>query len=440
MLTPVELMHVSEGIRYIEFRLTDILGRLKAMIVPCKPVDDIKDLIDSPVMRSGTSIDGSSILGLARVESSDLRLDPDPSTLVELPYRLQRTAAAMCFIREKSETGTSYYPKDTRGILHNACETILEKGMELRAKVEPEFYFIDEDGEPFDYAQYADTYPVSSGMEVLLEIASAIQEMGMEVRVVHHEVGEAQQEIEIDYVDIRKMADMILLFKHTAKAIAQEAEIGITFMPKPFVDLAGSGLHCHLQLWKDGKNLFGDANGISDTAKMFIAGLLDHAPALTALANPTVNSYKRLVPHHEAPVYISWGLMNRTTLIRVPLFTTSQKAAIELRSPDPLANPYLLFAAILAAGMDGIKRALTPIEPVNGDVFRLSDEERKKKGIKNLPANLGEALTHLEEDRVIADAIGKETLDEFIRIKGDEWTKYMNESVTDWEWIVYSDL
>jgi glutamine synthetase len=433
---------MSEKIEYIELRIADIHGRLKAMIVPCNPADTIEELRKDPVLKNGTSVDGSSIAGLSRVESSDLRMRPDPSTLIELPYMMQRTAAAMCFVQEKGATEDYFYPTDTRGVLHQVCNRLLDDDMSLKTKVEPEFHFVTADGEKFDEGGYADSYPASPAMDILMEIASSIQKIGMKPRVIHHEVGESQQEIEIAFDDIREMGDNLLVFKSLARAIAQDAGIDVNFMPKPFQGSAGSGLHCHLQLWKGEKNLFGDENtdGLSETAKNFIAGLIEHSPAITAIANPSVNSYKRLVPHHEAPVYISWGMMNRTALIRVPLFTKAAKAAIEFRSPDPMANPYLLFAALLAAGMNGIKKGLVPPEPRSEDIFTLTEKQRDEFGITALPTNLGQALRALRADNVLVDALGSEIVDKFIEIKWKEWNDYRSEVVTEWEWETYSDL
>lgn len=435
---------MSDKIEYLELRFTDLLGRMKAMVVPCEPVDRLDSLLSDPVLKKGTSCDGSSVTGLANVEASDLLLEPDPSSLIEIPLTAQRTAAAMCFVREKEAQGisTEYYPLDSRGRLHKVCEDLLPGNLRLMIKVEPEFHFITPEGEKFDNAGYADTYPQNTGMDILLEMASAIREVGMHLRVIHHEVGEAQQEIELDFEDSRKMADNILIFKNLVRAIAQSHGIDATFMPKPFVNEAGSGLHCHLQLWDGNKNLFGDdkTNGLSETARMFIAGLLDHAPAITAIANPTVNSYKRLVPHHEAPVYITWGEKNRTVLVRVPVFSKSEKAAIELRSGDSMANPYLFFSSIIAAGMDGIKRKLAPPEPRSEDIFLMTDEERSEYDIKMLPINLEEALNYLENDPVIIEAVGFKIAQAHIRLKRAEWRKYVSHIVSDWEWEMYQDL
>ncbi|MFW9966645.1 MAG: glutamine synthetase family protein [Candidatus Thorarchaeota archaeon] len=432
---------MSEQIEYVELRFVDILGRMKAMIVPCNPAGTLDELRNDPVLSEGTSIDGSSVAGLSTVEASDLRLAPDSDSLIELPYSLQRTAAVMCSVSEKEgkEGIESIHPLDSRGTLHTVCERLLPGKMSLKAKIEPEFHFITRDGEPFDSSGYGDTYPQNPGADILLEIAAAIRDMGMRPRVIHHEAGESQQEVEISHADIRQMADFILTFKNLARTVAASRDIDVSFMPKPFEGAPGNGLHCHLQLWDGNENLFGKDSDeyLSDTGRSFIAGLLEHAPALTAIANPTINSYKRLVPHHEAPVYITWGFRNRTVLVRVPLFKAKQNAAVELRSPDATANPYLLFSAIVAAGMDGVNRELKPPEPRTEDIFHLSDAERESLGIKMLPITLWEAIGHLERDEVIRDAIGSKLTDAFIRIKRDEWREYVNYAVTGWEWSKY---
>ncbi|MHA1135583.1 MAG: glutamine synthetase family protein [Candidatus Thorarchaeota archaeon] len=435
---------MSDKIENIELRFPDILGRMKAMIVPCNPVDDLNALATDPALKKGTSCDGSSVTGLANVEASDLRLDPDPSTLIEIPFLGRRTAAAMCYVRKKESTDANkeFYPLDTRGRLQVVYDEHLPGKMQLKVKVEPEFHFITPEGQHFDDAGYADTHPRNPGMDVLLAISAAIREIGMKPRVIHHEVGAAQQEIELDFEDARKMADYILIFKNITRSITQTNGIDVTFMPKPFPGEAGSGLHCHLQLWDGEKNLFGDpeTGGLSEIARQFVAGLLEHAPAITAIANPSVNSYKRLVPHHEAPVYITWGEMNRTVLVRVPMFGSSEKAAVEFRSGDAMANPYLLFCAIVAAGKDGINRKLTPPDPRSEDIFEMADEERAKHKIKTLPSSLSDALDCLEADPVIMDAIGPDIARNYIKLKRKEWNQYSNHIVTDWEWDMYQDL
>ncbi len=434
---------MSEKIEFIELRFPDLLGRLKAMVVPCKPADTIEEVAKDSALKSGTSCDGSSVTGLAKVESSDLRLEPDSTSLIELPFVAQRTAAVMCYIRERVAEGKSkeFFSLDSRGRLHKVCEEMLPGKMQLKVKVEPEFHFITPDGELYDEAGYADTYPQSPGMDFLLELASTLRNLGITPRVIHHEVGESQQEIELEFDDAKRMADNILLFKNLARSISRNQGLDVTFMPKPFEGSAGNGLHCHLQLWDGEKNLFGVDNKskLSETAEMFIAGLLEHAPAITAIANPTINSYKRLVPHHEAPVYITWGWKNRTVLIRIPMFGPGNKAAIEFRSADSMTNPYLLFTALIAAGMDGVNRGLKPPDPRKEDIFSLTDKERKKLGIKMLPTTLEDSLDCLEKDTVICEAIGKDIIESFVRLKRDEWNKYTSQIVTDWEWEMYED-
>jgi glutamine synthetase len=430
---------MSEKIEFIELRFPDLLGRLKAMVVPCNPAETIDEVSKDPALKKGSSCDGSSVTGLAKVESSDLRLVPDTTSLFELPFVAHRTAATMCFVREKAAKGDEFYSLDSRGLLQKTCEALLPGKMQLKVKVEPEFHLITPDGEPFDESGYADTYPKSPGMDILLDISSALRTLNIQPRVIHHEVGEAQQEIELEFADAMKMADNILTFKNLARSIAQNQGVDVTFMPKPFESQAGNGLHCHLQLWDGDKNLFGvdDTSELSETAKMFIAGLIEHAPAITAFANPTINSYKRLVPHHEAPVYITWGMMNRTALIRVPLFSSGENAAVEFRSPDPMANPYLLFTAIIAAGIDGIKRKLTPPDKRSEDIFHMTDEERDNLEILILPTALDEALDALEKDNVISDAVGPDIMKSYIKLKREEWRLYTSQIVTDWEWEMY---
>jgi glutamine synthetase len=432
------------GIRYIEFRFVDILGRLGAMIVPCKPVDDLELLKQDPILSKGTSLDGSSILGLTNVEESDLRLDPDPDTLIELPYYEQRTAAAMCFFRDriKPKKEKKYHPLDSRGRLHYVCDKYLPGDKHLKVKVEPEFVLITPEGTPYDDGGYADTFPRNPSADILLEIATAIQKLGMRPRVMHHEVAQGQQEIELAFDDEKKMADYVTYFKTIARVIALKHGLDVCFMPKPFSDQSGNGLHCHLQLWDGDKNLFGaqHANELSEIGEMFVAGLLKHAPAITAIANPTVNSFKRLVPHHEAPVYITWGSRNRTALIRIPLFSAPEHAAIEFRSPDPMANPYLLFSALIAAGMHGINRGFKPPEPINENVFKFTDEQRNRLGIEILPKTLGEAIQALKQDTVIREALGLSLYEMFLTLKQEEWRHYIGSVITDFEWNEYHPI
>ena len=434
---------MSELIEYIELRFVDVLGHLKAMTVPCKPAKDLQELATDPILEEGTSLDGSSVSGLADVEHSDLRLEPDPSTLIELPFRRERVAAVMCFIKGKVEPrGGKHHPRDSRGILHTVCDRFLGQKYKLDIKIEHEFHFMTDEGLPFDRAGYAETYPASRGADILLELATTARRSGMEARVIHHENGKAQQEIEVDYEGVLSVADQTILFKNLARTVAHKNGIAVSFMPKPYEGAAGNGLHCHIRLWEENRNIFGQSgtNQLSETAEYFVAGLLEHAPAITAIANSTVNSYKRLVPHHEAPVYITWGYMNRTVLVRVPMFNKPGKAAIEFRSADPMANPYLLFAALIACGFDGVERKLSPPETRREDIYKLTDRERKELGIETLPSTLYDALDELEGSTVIRKALGTEIIQAFVSLKRREWREYANEAVTDWERKAYQHL
>ena len=414
------------------------------MIVPCDPADDLTQVEQDPVLSKGTSLDGSSIIGLASVEESDLRLDPDPDTLIELPYYDQRTAAAMCFLRDRIEPvkEKEFHPLDSRGRLHYICEKHLPGDKHVRVKVEPEFFLITPENKPYDIGEYGDTFPRNPNANILLEIASAIQKVGMQPHVLHHEVAQAQQEIEIAYDEEKKMADYVTYFKTIARVITLNHGLDVCFMPKPFSDQSGNGLHCHMQLWEGDKNLFGSegSNELSEIGNGFVAGLIEHAPAITAIANPTVNSYKRLVPHHEAPVYITWGSRNRTALIRIPLFSSPQNAAIEFRSPDPMTNPYLLFSVLIAAGMHGVNRGFKPPDPINENVFELTDDERNQLGIEMLPTTLGEAIHALKQDPVIRDALGLQLYETFVTLKQQEWEHYIGSVITDFEWNEYHPI
>jgi len=434
---------VSNKIEFLEIRFVDLSGRLRSMVVPIRPAESLAEVAKDPAMSKGTNIDGSSVVGFSKVEMSDLHLTPEPSSLVELPHTPDRRAAVMSYVYARTQTAKDLLPfdGDPRNILRRAQEKYLGSSKSLHLKVEPEFFFVAADGQPYDHASYADIPPRNLGADIMIEISRAFKSIPIEINVVHHETGPSQQEIELDFGPIMKRADSIVLFKNIVKAIAADKGIDATFMPKPFEGVAGSGMHCHMQLWEGNKNLFStekDAR-ISEAARQFVAGLLKHAPAITAIANPTINSYKRLVPGYEAPVYISWGYANRTTLIRVPMFDRPEKAAIEFRSPDPSCNPYLLFAVILAAGMDGIEDKLEAPEPRKEDLYKLSLEELHKIGVQTLPSTLSDALDALEKDEFMKEVLGDRAFNTFLQLKRDEWKQYANTAVTNWEWSKYKD-
>jgi glutamine synthetase len=426
-------------LHFVELLTVDIDGVPKGMTVPIRPVDSITAMLkgSTPVPNSG--IDGSSVKGLASIVTSDLRLVPDVSTLRELPNSIPRRAVVIADVFQQGPDGAlSPHPHAPRTILKRNLEQLAAKGYQVRVKLEPEFYFLSDDGVPLDTAGYADIFPDNQGMDLLLETALDLRAIGIETAWLHSEHGQSQQEIELAFTELGQAADNFMLFKLLLRRRAALYDVEVSFMPKPFPNHAGSGLHCHLQLWKGNKNILGNPDGtITETGHHFIAGLLHHAPGITALANPTVNSFKRLVPGFEAPVYIAWGYLNRSALIRVPLFTVTEKAAVEFRSPDPLANPYLLFSVLLGAGIDGIERKLSPPEPITEDVYHLSAKRLKQLQIKQLPDTLKGALQALQKDAVLRKVLGEEFCNLYQKIREEEWYKFTHRVVTDWEWEEY---
>jgi len=416
----------------ISLQFTDILGTVKHVEIP---VDQLDKALEGDMM-----FDGSSIEGFVRIEESDMYLRPDPKTFVILPWKGQggkRTARIICDVYNPDGTP---FEGDPRYVLRRAAAEAAELGYTMYCGPEPEFFLFDraqsEQGQPsiVDNAGYFDLAPVDKAEEVRAEIVLTLQEMGFEVEAAHHEVAPSQHEIDFKYADAITTADNIATFRFVVRTIALKHGLHATFMPKPIYGVNGSGMHLHLSLFKDGENIFYDPNTpdqLSAVAKQFVAGILDHAPAITAVTNPLVNSYKRLVPGHEAPVYITWALRNRSPMIRIP---AKRKAStrIELRSPDPSANPYLALAVVLKAGLDGIKRGLTPPDPVEGNIYHMTTAERLEKGIGSLPGSLAEAILALEQDPVILEALGPHVTDRYLEAKKIEWDVYRSQ-ITPWE-------
>lgn len=434
----------SEGrgkLHFVELLTVDIDGVPKGLTVPISPVDSITPLHKgtSPIPQCG--IDGSSVKGLATITTSDLRLVPDSTTIQELPNSHPRRAVVISDVYKRATDGRlSPHPLAPRTILKRNVERLAAKGMEMRVKLEPEFYFLTEDGVPLDAAGYADIFPENKGMDLLLETALDLRAAGIETAWLHSEHGQSQQEIELNFTELSRAADNFMLFKLLVRRRAALYDVEVSFMPKPFPSQAGSGLHCHLQLWQGNKNLLGNPDGtLTDTGLHFVAGLMHHAPAITAVANPTVNSFKRLVPGFEAPVYNAWGYLNRSALIRIPLFTSSENAAIEFRSPDPLTNPYLLFAVLLGAGLDGVEKQLKAPEPVTEDLYHMSDKQLAQRKIEQLPDTLQGALQALQKDKLLTDVLGQEFIKLYQEIREAEWYQYTHASVTDqeWEWYLH---
>lgn len=425
----IQIMEQDE-IRFVRLQFVDINGIPKSITVPYEK-DEIKTLFEH-----GMPFDGSSIEGFVEINDSDLLLKPDITTYSKLSWRPEETVVCRFICDIYTPEGKPFIG-DPRSILKQTLEELKEKyGYEYNIGPEPEFFIvdIDEDGYPvpYDDAQYFDVEPTDKGPDVRRELTLNLEELGFDVEVSHHEVGPGQNEIAFKFDDALKTADAVITFKQAVKAIvANMAEFDnsnykVTFMPKPFFGENGSGMHCHQSLFKGDENLFADdesETGLSQDALYFIGGLIKHAPALTAITNPIVNSFKRLVPGYEAPVYIAYGLKNRSALIRVPA-ARGKGTRVEYRAPDPACNPYLAFTAMLAAGMDGIENKIEPGKPTEINIYKLTEEEREKLGINLLPSSLWEAYHALEEDEVIKDALGEHIINAFMEAKTKEWEDY----------------
>ncbi len=436
---PISENKDGDKINFVELLTVDIFGQPKGLTVPISPVDSVEPLASGAVPIPNGSIDGSSVRGLKQVSNSDIRLIPDISTVTELPAASPRRACVFTNMFRRSSTGDlEPHPLSSRSILHNLLKQLAARKISVRVKLEPEFYYLQETGEPLDRGKYAELFPKNLGQDLLLETALDLRLAGIETRWLHSELGEGQQEIEIDFTDLGRAADNLILFKLLVHRCAAHHGVEATFMPKPFPDQAGSGLHCHIQLWQDGKNILGQSDGsLSSQGHYFVAGLLKHAPAITAIANSTINSYKRLVPDFEAPTHIAWGYMNRSALIRIPLFTEAEKAAVEFRSPDPLANPYILLTALITAGLDGLDHKHQSPQPISENLYKLSARQRAKQGVKSLPQTLKAALQAFQKDTILQSQLGKEFCELYHEIHLAEWEDYTLKSVTDFEWDRY---
>jgi glutamine synthetase len=420
----------EKDVKFIHLQFTDILGILKNVAIP---VQQLNKALDGEII-----FDGSSIEGFVRIEESDMYLKPDYSTFVVFPWKNNGvTARLICDIYNSDGTPFEGCP---RGTLKRIIKEASGLGFTMYSGLETEFFLFvrDEKGEytttTQDNASYFDLSTVNLGEEALKEMVLILQDIGIETETSHHEVAPGQHEISFKHKDALHTADDINTFKFIVKTVAAAHNSRATFMPKPVFGIAGSGMHIHQSLFKEGENVFYDPKGksqLSYTAYHYIAGLLTHAKGFTAITNPLVNSYKRLVPGFEAPVYISWAERNRSPLIRIPA-RRGVGTRIELRSPDPTCNPYLALAVTLKAGLDGIKGKLKPPQPVNENVYLMTREERLRLGIENLPANLFEALKELKKDLIIQEALGDHIYERFMQAKEIEWEVY-NTQVHKWE-------
>jgi len=399
----------EKGITYIQFQFTTILGEFKEVDFPVKIWDTMKE---------GTGIDGSS-LGFLKTEQSDMKIVPDLNTFAILPWN-SKVGRFICNITDNKGKA---YPTCPRGILGKIMGKAASQGFNFLTRPELEWYFITKDREPADNGAYMDLPPKDQFSESRHQISSTMMNMGVDIKTIHHEVGPCQHEIEFMPNNALNQADNVQTAKLIVNIEASRNNLISTFMPKPFPLVAGSGLHIHQYLEKDGKNAFVDADAeISDTLRYYIGGIQKHAIAISAILNPITNSYKRLIPNHEAPVYISWGIGNRTALIRVPGYEKS--ARIEYRAGDATMNIYLGTAILLAAGLDGIKKKIEPNTPVTENIDTLTAEQRQTLGIKKLPQNLSEALKSFENSKFIHKYLGKQLVDIFMDIKNKEIAEF----------------
>ncbi|WP_276249335.1 type I glutamate--ammonia ligase [Haloarcula rara] len=426
----------EQNVDFLRLQFTDILGTIKNVSITADQAEK--------AFTEGIYFDGSSINGFVRIQESDMRLDPDPSTFEILPWRENveggSSARLICDVIDTS-TGKPF-SGDPRGVLKRAIDRANEMGYEVNAAPEPEFFLFEEDEEgrattkTNDAGGYFDLAPKDLASDVRRDIIYGLEDMGFDIEASHHEVAQGQHEINFTYDDALTTADNVATFRSVVRAIAAEHDLHATFMPKPIPRINGSGMHTHISLFtEDGENAFHDDDdefNLSDTAKSFTAGILDHAPAITAVTNPTVNSYKRLVPGYEAPVYVAWSDRNRSALIRKPAARTPAASRIEARFPDPSCNPYLAFAALIHAGLDGIERDLDCEDPVRENIYEFDEEKREEYGITTLPTNLGEAVDELEQDEVVIDALGEHVFENFVEAKRSEFKDYLVD-VSQWE-------
>ncbi len=427
----------EDNVKFISLQFTDVMGAVKSLDMPIRHLED--------VAKDGAWFDGSSVEGFARIQESDMRLKIDPDTYAVLPWSADDSKRARVFC-DIYTPGGEPFEGDPRGALKRILKKIADRGWMLNIGPEPEFFlFKASDGNgvhpvPHDTGGYFDFSSFDEAVIVRTALMEALDAMGLDVEVGHHEVALGQHEIDFRFADALKAADNVLTLKYTVKAIAAQHGLTASFMPKPVYGINGSGMHCHQSLFdiKTGANLFFDAKDeahLSPLAYSFIAGQLEHARALAGVVAPTVNSYKRLVPGYEAPVYIGWAQQNRSALIRIPRYTEGRDKAVraELRFPDPSSNPYLAFTVMLAAALDGIDKNMKAPKALNNiNLYHLDREERTKLGVTELPGSLAESLSELEKDEVLKSALGTTLYEAYMRAKWEEWDEFRL-SVTDYE-------
>ncbi len=424
-------MAKEHDVKFIRMWFTDILGILKSFAITVEELEG--------ALEQGMGFDGSSIEGFARIDESDMVALPDPDTFQLLPWRPREHRAMARMFCDILRPGGESVDGDPRYVLKKNLKRAADMGYTYYVGPELEyFYFKDANGtEPLDQGGYFDMTPRDAAIEMRKETVLQLEDMGIGVEYSHHEVAPSQHEIDMRYTDALTMADNVMTYRLIVKEVALKYEVYATFMPKPVFGINGSGMHVHQSLFKGERNAFFDKTDkyhLSKVAKSYIAGLLKHAPEITAVTSQWVNSYKRLVPGYEAPVYLSLARRNRADLIRVPEYQPGKEKAtrIEFRSPDPACNPYLAFSVMLAAGLEGIEKGLEPPEPVEENVYEMTAEQRRKRGISTLPASLLEAIQLTEKSELVRKALGDHVFEAFIQNKKIEWDQYRTQ-VTDYE-------
>jgi glutamine synthetase len=421
----------ANDVKFIRLWFTDILGLLKSFAITVGELE--------VALEEGMGFDGSAIEGFARIDESDMVAMPDPDTFQMLPWRPRENCAVARMFCDILKPGGEPFEGDPRYILKQNLKRAADLGYTYYVGPELEyFYFKDSSGtEPLDLGGYFDLTPRDAATDLRKETVLTLEEMGIGIEYSHHEVAASQHEIDMRYTDAMTMADSVMTYRLVVKEVALKNGYYATFMPKPVLGVNGSGMHVHQSLFKGERNAFFDKDDeyhLSKVAKGFIAGLLKHAPELTAVTNQWVNSYKRLVPGYEAPVYLSWARRNRSDLIRVPEYRPGREKAtrIEFRSPDPACNPYLAFSVMLAAGLEGIEKGYEVPKPIEENVYEMTEKERQKRGIDTLPASLLEAILLTEKSELVRKALGEHVFNAFIQNKKIEWDQYRTQ-VTDYE-------
>ena len=421
----------EHDVKFLRLWFTDILGILKNFAITVEELEG--------ALEEGMGFDGSSIQGFARIDESDMVALPDPETFRLLPWRPREHRAVARMFCDILRPGGEPFEGDPRYILRRNLKRAADMGYTFYVGPELEyFYFKDSTStEPLDQGGYFDLTPRDAATDLRKETVLTLEDMGIGVEYSHHEVAGSQHEIDMRYTDALTMADNVMTYRLVVKEIALKYGVYATFMPKPVFGINGSGMHVHQSLFRGDKNAFFDTKDsyhLSKEARCYIAGLLKHAPEITAVCNQWVNSYKRLVPGYEAPVYLSWARRNRSDLIRVPEYRPGREKAtrIEFRSPDPACNPYLAFSVMLAAGLEGIEKGYEVPEPIEENVYEMTEEERDKRGIDTLPASLLEAIQITEKSELVRKALGDHVFDAFIQNKKIEWDQYRTQ-VTEYE-------